>query len=162
MTPQQQAAIFLLVASAAVSIHQRLVSLLATPDVAVIVLCSGILFIFLECNLPGAIIPGALGSLLLLSSIYGLSLLPLRPAALLALLGACALLALSTRVARRGLSTSAAICGITYGLSALVDQTRSASRVHLPVAVCAGLLLGASASFLGLVAVKARRNKAFP
>ncbi len=162
MTPQQQAPTSLLVASAAVSIHQGLVSLLSTPDVAVIVLCSGILFIFLECNLPGAIFPGALGSLLLLSGVYGLLLLPLRPAALLALLCACASLAWSTRFALRRLPAAAAMCGIIYGLWALVDQTRSSARVHLPVAVFAGLLLGTSSFLLAQVARKARRNKALP
>jgi len=127
------------------------------------VLCSGILLIFLECNLPGAILPGALGSLLLLSGVYGLLLLPLRPAALLALLCACASLALSIRFAVGRLPAAAtAVCGIIYGLWALVDQTRCSARIHLPVAVFAGLLLGTSSSLLAQIARKARRNKALP
>lgn len=160
MIRQQQAAISLLLTLPVLSIHHRLIDWLATPDVAVVTLCAGVLLIFLECNLPGAVLPGAVGLFLLLSGAYGLALLPLRPAALLALLGAGAFLALSTRMAITGLPAAAGTCGLVYSFWTLIDQTRAASQVHPSVAVCAGLLLGTSAAFLGRVAEQARRNKA--
>lgn len=159
MIGQQQAAISLLLTLPALSLHHRLIDWLATPDVAISVLCAGVLLIFLECNLPGAILPGAVGLFLLLSGAYGLALLPLRPSALLALLGATAVLALSTRMAILGIPAVAGTCGLMYGFWTLIDQSRAAPRVHPSVAICAGLLLGTSASLLGRVAEQARRNK---
>lgn len=142
------------------SAHPRLIHWLATPDAAVGVLCTGVLLLFAECNLPGAILPGSLGLLLVLSGIYGLSLLPLRPLAILALFASAILLALSARIPLRGIVAGAGTSGLVYSLWTLIDRGRSVSQVHPPVAICFGLLLGISASLLGRVAVQASRNKA--
>ena len=141
------------------SFRQRLRAVLANPDVAVLVAGSGVLLLFVECNLPGAILPGALGLLLLLSGTYGLLLCPLRPGALLALYGATASLALSFRTPLRGIPAAAGTLCLIYGLWTLIGKHSASPRVRPLIAVGVGLTIGLSASFLGLVAGRARRNK---
>lgn len=142
-------------------IHRGLLTRwLATPDIAVGTLGAGVLLIFLECNLPGAILPGALGLLLVLSGIYGLSLLPLHSLALLLLVAAAAVLALSTKSRLFFPATIVGAAGLVSGLLLLIDRSRGEMGVHPAVAISVGLLVGVSASLLGRVAGRARRNKA--
>ena len=135
---------------------------LGTPDVAAILTGAGILLLFAECNLPGAILPGATGLLLLLSGIYGFTLQPLRPSALVLLAVASTILAASAQSARAGtvsnLAGLAGSLGLSWGLGTLVRV--SPTGVDPAVAVSVGASVGLAALFLGRIAVKARRNKA--
>ena len=140
--------------------RERLIGWLRKPNVAVTVTGAGILLLFVECNLPGAVVPGALGLLFLLSGIYGLTLLPLRLAALMVLAGAA--LALLASTLRGGVLSG--ICGafgtvgLIYGLGTLVRG--SVAGVDPRVAISVGAAVGLSGLLLGRVARKARRNKA--
>ncbi len=143
----------------ALPVSKRRVAWLATPDVAISLITVGVLLIFFECNLPGAVVPGAVGLLLLLSGVYGLSLLPLRPTALLVLFAAIGSLVLSVRAPLFGLPAVAGTGGLILSLWTLLPAS-AASAVHPAIAVSSGLLLGVTASLLGRVALRARRNKA--
>ena len=56
------------------------------PNIALLLLVGGALLIYLEFNTPGTIVPGALGTLMVLLAIFGLNLLPIRYTAVLLLL----------------------------------------------------------------------------
>ncbi len=142
--------------------RERLIQRLAVPDTAIIILATGVLLIFLECNLPAAILPGALGLLLVLSGIFGLALHPLRPAALLLLLAAGALLGFSARGPLPLVNALAGTAGLICGLLTLIPPASATSSVHLPVAACVGLAIGPSAFLLLSIAERARRNKIIP
>ena len=58
------------------------------PDLAVLMLVIGGLLIYLEFNAPGTIVPGALGTLLVLLSLFALNLLPVHYTAVMLLLAA--------------------------------------------------------------------------
>ncbi len=146
-------------AAASSNLRKWLTLQLSNPSIAVIVLAAGILLIFVECNLPGAILPGAAGLLLLLSGIYGLSRLPLRPAALTTLLIAGILLALSPRASAPLLPAVFGTAGLIAGLWTLIQPGTPGPAVHPGIAASAGLLLGASSALLGRIAGRARRNK---
>ena len=51
---------------------------LVNPNIALLLLVGGALLIYLEFNTPGTIVPGALGTLMVLLSIFALDLLPIR------------------------------------------------------------------------------------
>ncbi len=138
----------------------HLLALLSTPDIAVLALGLGVLLLFLEANLPGAVLPGAVGLTLLLSGLYGLSLHPLRPAALLLLAAAGLALLFSARTPLRNTSALAGTLGLVFGLLYLTDTSRTHLRVHPRAALPVGLLVGLAAALLGRIAHRARRNKA--
>jgi len=137
----------------------RLIRRIATPNIAVLLLGVGTLLIFAECNLPGAILPGASGLLLFLSGIYGLTFLPLRPQALLFLLAAAIALALSAKTPAFGLPALLGTASLVYSLLTLIANSSTTSSVHPAIAITLGAAIGVSASLLGRVAAQARRNK---
>ena len=144
----------------ALDIHQRLVARLATPDIAVTLVGAGILLLFVECNLPGAVLPGAAGLLLLLSGLYGLSLQPLRASSIVVLLLAGLALALSPRLPLAGITAVFGVMALIDGLGTLIPATPTHSGVHASVAILTGAAVGLSATLLGRIADRARRNKA--
>jgi len=80
------------------SLREELLGWLVNPNIALLMLVGGALLIYLEFNSPGTIVPGALGTLMVLLAIFGLNLLPIRYTAVLLLVAALALLVLEAKV----------------------------------------------------------------
>ncbi len=141
------------------SLRERLLTRLASPDLAVLLVILGGLLIYLEFNVPGTIVPGALGTLLLLLGVFGLNLLPVRHTAVLLLLAAFLLIALEVKFTSHGVLAAAGVACLIFGLATLVDGPIPELRVHLALAVAAGLAFGGITFGLAWIAIKARRNK---
>ena len=60
------------------TLREEILDRLTDPNLAVLVLMVGGLLIYVEFNTPGTIIPGALGTILVLLAVFGLNLLPVR------------------------------------------------------------------------------------
>jgi membrane-bound serine protease (ClpP class) len=60
------------------SLRDQLLGWLVDPNIALLFLVGGALLIYLEFNSPGTIVPGALGTLMVLLAIFALNLLPIR------------------------------------------------------------------------------------
>jgi membrane-bound serine protease (ClpP class) len=135
-----------------------ILSLLASPDIALFTLLAGILLIYLECNRPGLIVPGCLGGLVLMLSLFRLHQLPLRPSAL-ALLGfGLAVLLLELAVPARNLLAALGMAAIACGLATLV-QPFAPAHVHIASAIAVAAGFGVPTLWLSRVALRARRNK---
>ncbi len=124
------------------SLRERLLTRLASPDLAVLLIILGGLLIYLEFNVPGTIVPGALGTLLLLLGIFGLNLLPVRHTAVLLLFAAIILIVLELKFTSHGVLAAAGIGSLIFGLATLVDGPIPEMRVHLSLAIAAGLAFG--------------------
>ena len=142
------------------SLRERLLTRLANPDLAVLLVVAGGLLIYLEFNVPGTVIPGALGTLCVLLGAFGLNLLPLRHTAVALLIAAVAMIALEAKFASHGILATIGIGCLVFGLATLVDGPAPELRVHLSTAIAAGVGFGAISFFLAWVALRARRNKA--
>ncbi len=141
------------------STRERILGALTNPDFAVILLILGGLLIYLEFNAPGTIVPGALGTLLVLVSLFALNLLPLEYTAVGFLIGALVLFVLDIKFATHGILGLAGIGCLVFGLLTLVDGPIPELRVHLGTALGAGIGFGSITIFLTTIAVRARRNK---
>lgn len=141
------------------STRERILSALTDPNLAVILLIVGALLIYLEFNAPGTIVPGALGTLLVLISLFALNLLPLEYTAVGFLIGALVLFVLDIKFATHGILGLVAIGCLVFGLLTLVDGPIPEMRVHLGTALGAGIGFGLITIFLTTIAVRARRNK---
>ncbi len=133
---------------------------LMSPDLAVLMLVLGGLLIYLEFNAPGTIVPGALGTLLVLLSLFALNLLPVHYTAVGLLLGAAVLMVLEVKFASHGVLGLAGIVCLVLGMLTLVDGPIPEMRVHPFTAIAAGIAFGGITIFLVRLAVRARRNKA--
>jgi membrane-bound serine protease (ClpP class) len=141
------------------SLRERLLSKLTNPDIAVLCFVLGGLLIYLEFNVPGTVVPGSIGTLLVLLSLFGLNLLPVRHTAIVLLLAAFFMMLLEAKYGSHGVLAVAGILCLVFGLATLVDGPIPELRVHKATAVGAGLGFGAISFGLAWIALRARRSK---
>ena len=141
------------------TLRDRVLDRLMNPDLAVLMLVIGGLLIYLEFNAPGTIVPGALGTLFVLLSLFALNLLPVHYTAVMLLLAAAVLLVLEVKFASHGVLALAGIICLVIGMMTLVAGPVPEMRVHAGTAIAAGVAFGIITVFLLRLAVRARRNK---
>jgi len=141
------------------TLREKLLDRLMDPNLAVLILVLGGLLIYLEFNSPGTIIPGALGTLLLLTALFALNMLPVRYTAVMLLIAAFALLILEAKFPSHGVLASAGILALVFGTLTLVEGPIPEMRVHISTAVACGVAFGLITVFLVRIAIRARRNK---
>ena len=123
-------------------------------------LVGGALLIYLEFNAPGTIVPGALGTLMVLLAIFGLNLLPIRYTAVLLLLAALVLLLLEAKFGGHGALAIAGIVCLTFGTLTLVAAPVPELAINPFVAIAVSAGFGGITVFLVRLVVRARRRKA--
>ncbi len=141
------------------SSRERILSRLANPDLAVTVLVLGALLIYLEFNIPGTVVPGAVGTLLVLLAFFGLNLLPIHHTAVFLLVAGLALFLLEAHSPSHGALAFAGVIALIFGLATLVDGPIPEQRVHTSTAVAVGLGFGIISFGLAWIALRARRSK---
>ncbi len=141
------------------TLRDRVLDRLMNPDLAVLMLVIGGLLIYLEFNAPGTIVPGALGTLLVLLSLFALNLLPVHYTAVMLLLAAAVLLVLEVKFTSHGILALAGIICLVIGMMTLVAGPVPEMRVHAGTAIAAGIAFGIITVFLLRLAVRAKRNK---
>ena len=141
------------------TLRDRVLDRLMNPDLAVLMLVIGGLLIYLEFNAPGTIVPGALGTLLVLLSLFALNLLPVHYTAVMLLLAAAVLLVLEVKFTSHGILALAGILCLVIGMMTLVAGPVPEMRVHAGTAIAAGVAFGIITVFLLRLAVRAKHNK---
>lgn len=142
------------------TVREELLCYLANPNLALLLLVGGAMLIYLEFNAPGTIVPGALGTVMVLLAIFALDLLPIRHTAVALLMAAGVLLVLELKVPSHGILALAGIACMALGTLTLIDAPipELAIQPQLAIALCVGF--GLITFLLLRLALKARRNKA--
>jgi membrane-bound serine protease (ClpP class) len=133
---------------------------LVNPNIALLFLVGGALLIYLEFNSPGTIVPGTLGTLMVLLAVFALNLLPIRYTAVLLLVAALVLLLLEAKFGGHGVLAIAGIVCLTFGTLTLVAAPVPEMGVNPFVALGVSAAFGGITVFLVRLAVRARRRKA--
>jgi membrane-bound serine protease (ClpP class) len=141
------------------TLREKILDRLTDPNLAVLLLMVGGLLIYLEFNAPGTIVPGTLGTVMVLVALFALNLLPVRYTSVMLLVAAFVLLILEAHFATHGVLAGAGILALVFGALTLVDGPIPELRVHLATALSAGLAFGLITVFLLRLALRARRNK---
>ncbi|MDR3774934.1 MAG: nodulation protein NfeD [Terracidiphilus sp.] len=141
------------------TLREELLGWLVNPNIALLMLVGGALLIYLEFNSPGTIVPGALGTLMVLLAVFGLNLLPIRYTALLLLLAALGLLVLEAKVGGHGALAVAGIVCLTFGMLTLVAAPVPEMNVNPVIALAVSAAFGVITVFLLRLAIRARRMK---
>jgi len=141
------------------TLREDILDRLMDPNLAVLILVVGGLLVYLEFNTPGTIIPGALGTLLVVLALFALNLLPVRYTSLMLLIAAFALLLLEAKFASHGVLATAGIICLVFGTLTLVAGPIPELRVSVATAIGTGIAFGAITTFLVRIAMRARRNK---
>lgn len=141
------------------NLRESIMDRLMDPNLAVLILLAGALLIYLEFHVPGTIIPGALGTLMVLLALFSLNLLPVRYTSLALILCALVLMVLEAKFPSHGVLALGGTAALILGLLTLVAGPIPEMRVQLATAVAAGLAFGGITSMLVWLAARARRNK---
>ena len=142
------------------TLREGLLSWLVDPNIALLLLVGGALLIYLEFNTPGTIVPGSLGTLMVLLAIFGLNLLPIRYTAVLLLIAAMVFLILEAKFGGHGALAIAGIICLTFGTLTLIAAPVPEMGVNVWVALAISTGFGGITVFLVRLAVRARRRKA--
>lgn len=141
------------------TVREEIMDRLMDPNLAVLILLAGALLIYLEFNTPGTIIPGALGTLLVLLALFSLNLLPVRYTALALMVGALVLMVLEAKFPSHGILALSGTAALVLGTLTLVAGPIPQLRVQVATAVATGVAFGGITTFLVRIAVRARHNK---
>jgi membrane-bound serine protease (ClpP class) len=141
------------------TLRDGLLGWLVDPNIALLFLVGGALLIYLEFNSPGTIVPGALGTLMVLLAIFALNLLPIRYTAVLLLVAAMVLLLLEAKFGGHGALAIAGIVCLTFGMLTLVAAPVPEMGISPIVAISVSAAFGAITVFLVRLAVRARKRK---
>src|SRR5580692_3502875 len=142
------------------SLRDGLLGWLVDPNIALLFLVGGALLIYLEFNSPGTIVPGALGTLMVLLAVFALNLLPIRYTAILLLVAAMVLLLLEAKFGGHGALAIAGIVCLMFGTLTLVAAPVPEMAISPWVAIAVSAGFGGITVFLVRLAVRARRKKA--
>ncbi|HET8889120.1 MAG TPA: nodulation protein NfeD [Candidatus Angelobacter sp.] len=137
----------------------HILAFLMDPNVLYLLFTVGLLCIYFEFNHPGAIVPGAIGFIVLLLFFYALNLLPFRSIALVLILSAFAFFVLEAKFQTHGVLGVGGIVLMVLGALLLIDGPIPELRVNIWTALAVSLPMGAITVFLMTIALKARRNK---
>lgn len=141
------------------SLRDGVLEWLVDPNIALLMLVGGALLIYLEFNAPGTIVPGALGTLMVLLAIFGFDLLPIRYTAVLLLIAAMILLLLEAKFGGHGALAIAGIVCLTFGMLTLVAAPVPEMGISPVMAISVSAAFGAITVLLVRLAVRARKRK---
>jgi len=141
------------------SLRQRIVSAIADPNIALVLLVIGALAIYVEFTTPGMIAPGVIGAILLLLGLSALSVLPISwlGAALMVL--AFVLFALEAKFTAHGVLGIGGSVAMVLGALMLIDTPAPEMRIHLSTAIALALPFSLITIFLLSLAMRARHAK---
>jgi membrane-bound serine protease (ClpP class) len=146
------------IVSIAMTWRQRILSAIAHPNIAYMLLSLGMLGLTIELWSPGAIIPGVVGGVALLLAFFALRLLPVNYAGLLLIVLGLALLGLEIKVTSYGLLTVGGAVSLIFGSMILVDSTSPGLRLSLRLVIPVVVAFVAMAVLLVRLGLAAQRQ----
>ncbi len=138
---------------------QQVLSALAHPQIAYLLLMLGTLGLTIEMWNPGAILPGVVGGICLLLAFFAFQVLPVSYAGVLLILFGLVLLILEVKVTSFGLLAVGGVLSLFLGSMLLMDSPLPELQVGLRLIVPVTLTLSAIILFLVQLAVKAQRSQ---
>jgi len=127
---------------------EEILSFLANPNVAYLLMALGMLGIYVEVTHPGGIFPGVVGIIAMVLALYSLSVLPLSWAGVGLIAIALLLFILEVKVTSFGLLTVGGVICFVLGSLMLFDGPIPDMRVSLGVALPTAVLIAATTIFL--------------
>jgi membrane-bound serine protease (ClpP class) len=138
---------------------QRVLSAIAHPQIAYLLLTLGMLGLTVEFWNPGAIFPGVAGGICLLLAFFALQVLPVSYAGVLLILLGLVLLILEVKVTSFGVLAVGGVAALFFGSLMLIDSPLPELQIGLRMIVPITLTLSGIILFLVQLAVKAQRQR---
>jgi len=108
---------------------QRIINIIASPNVAYVLMMLGLVGLYLELSNPGLILPGVLGSLSLILALYAMQMLPINYSGLLLIFIGVILLIAEVSLMSYGLLALSGAISIFLGSNILIDSDDPAMQI---------------------------------
>ena len=138
---------------------QRVLSSVAHPQIAYLLLTLGLLGLTVEFWNPGAVFPGVAGGICLLLAFFALQVLPVSYAGVLLILLGIALLVLEVKVTSFGVLATGGVAALFFGSLMLIDSPLPELQIGLQMIVPITLGVATITLFLVHLGVRAQRQK---
>ena len=138
---------------------QRMLSAIAHPQVAYLLLTLGMLGLTVEFWNPGSIFPGVAGGICLLLAFFALQVLPVSYAGVLLIVLGIILLILEVKVTSFGVLAVGGVVALFFGSLMLIDSPLPEMQIGLRMIVPITLSIAAILLFLVRLAVQAQRQR---
>jgi len=109
--------------------RQRILDIIASPNVAYVLMMLGLVGLYLELSNPGLILPGVVGSVSLVLALYAMQTLPINYAGLLLIILGVVLLIAEVNVMSYGLLAMSGAISIFLGSIMLIDSDDPAMQI---------------------------------
>ena len=146
--------------AAKMTLPQQILSAIAHPQIAYLLLTLGTLGLTIELWSPGAVAPGVVGGICLLLAFFALQVLPVSYAGVLLILLGFALLVLEVKIVSHGLLGAGGIVSLLFGSLMLIDSPLPEMQIGLRLILPLTLTLAAILLFLVRLGVRAQAQPA--
>jgi membrane-bound serine protease (ClpP class) len=141
------------------NLRERIISAVADPNIALILIVIGALGIYVEFSSPGLIAPGVAGAISVLLGLSALSVLPINWAGAALLVLAFTLFALEAKFTSHGILGLGGAVAMVLGALLLIDSPLPELRVRLSVAIALAVPFALITTLLLTLVMRARANK---
>lgn len=141
------------------TLRQRILSAIADPNIALLLLVLGALGIYAEFSSPGMVLPGVLGAIVLLLGLAAMAMFPIAWLGAALMIMGLAFFVLEAKFATHGVLTLGGSVALLLGALMLIDTNDPALRIRFSMAFAVTIPFALITSFLLSIAVRARRNK---
>jgi len=138
-----------------VGFRDRILKVIADPNIAYILMMIGLAGLYFELSHPGAIFPGVIGAISLILAFYSFQTLPVNYAGLLLIALAIILFIIEVKVASYGLLSIGGVISLTLGSIMLFEDLRVSLELMAPTI----LLIGGFFVIVSALAFRAYRSK---
>jgi membrane-bound serine protease (ClpP class) len=138
------------------TLAQRVLSAIAHPQIAYLLLTLGTLGLTIELWSPGAVLPGVAGGICLLLAFFALQVLPVSYAGLLLIMLGFVLLILEVKVTSHGLLAVGGIASLLFGSMMLIDSPLPELQIGLRLILPVTLSIAGVLVFLVTLGVRAQ------
>jgi membrane-bound serine protease (ClpP class) len=138
--------------------RQRVLSVIARPDLLFLLLLGAMAGIGAELTHPGLVFPALLGTLCLVLFLFASQAIPISGTGVLLIALALALFAAEVKVHSFGLLTAGGIASIILGAMMLVDAPEAEMRVSLPTLLPAAAAVAVGTMLLVRLVLQAQRR----
>ena len=147
------------VRSLEMSSFQRLLSAIAHPNIAYILMTLGGLGLYFELSNPGAILPGVVGAICLILAFFALSVLPVNYAGIALIALAIVFFIAEIKVVSYGLLSVGGLISLVLGSLMLFKSADPAIRVSLEVILSVTVFAAAVVALLLFLVVRVHRSR---
>jgi membrane-bound serine protease (ClpP class) len=140
--------------------RQRVLSLIARPEVLFLLLLGALAGLGTELAHPGLLLPGTVGAACLILFLFATQIIPVNWAGVLLVLLAIGLFAAEVKVASYGLLTVGGLTAMILGAMMLVDAPVPELRISLATLLPSALFMAAATIVLVRLVVQAQRRRA--